>query len=74
MAVRAHVLHVPVAHSPREDTDGGGASFQQEKKGVANFERQTWDNEHYERRAQLRASGQLPEAEVCSLSLRCVYV
>ncbi|TYZ69403.1 hypothetical protein PybrP1_007740 [[Pythium] brassicae (nom. inval.)] len=34
-----------------------------EKKGVANFERQTWDKEHYERRAQLRASGQLAEEE-----------
>lgn len=36
----------------------------QEKKGVANFERQTWDREVYEQRAQLRASGQLPEPEV----------
>uniref|UniRef100_K3WAK2 U1-type domain-containing protein n=1 Tax=Globisporangium ultimum (strain ATCC 200006 / CBS 805.95 / DAOM BR144) TaxID=431595 RepID=K3WAK2_GLOUD len=34
-----------------------------EKKGVANFERQTWDRELYEKRAQLRASGQLEEKE-----------
>jgi U4/U6.U5 tri-snRNP component SNU23 len=30
---------------------------------VANFERQTWDKAEYERRAQLRASGQVPEEE-----------
>ncbi|GAB9466857.1 hypothetical protein Gpo141_00004222 [Globisporangium polare] len=34
-----------------------------EKKGVANFERQTWDREHYEKLAQLRANGNLPETE-----------
>ncbi|KAF1319974.1 Zinc finger matrin-type protein 2, partial [Globisporangium splendens] len=37
--------------------------FLQEKKGVTNFERQTWDRELYEKRAQLRASGQLEEKE-----------
>lgn len=36
--------------------------YQEKGKGVANFERQAWDREEYERRAQLRASGQLPES------------
>lgn len=36
----------------------------QDKKGVANVERQTWDREHYEKLAQLRANGQLPETKV----------
>lgn len=31
---------------------------------MANFERQTWDREHYEKLAQLRANGKLPETEV----------
>lgn len=39
--------------------------YAQEKgKGVANVSRQTWDKEYYEKKAQLRASGQLDENEV----------
>lgn len=32
--------------------------------GVANVTRQTWDREHYEKLAQLRADGQLEKEEV----------
>lgn len=39
--------------------------YTQEKgKGVANVSRQTWDKDYYEKKAQMRASGQLEENEV----------
>lgn len=38
--------------------------MQEKGKGVANVSRQTWDKEYYEKKAQMRASGQLEEKEV----------